>query len=125
MHTKKKQKGSLIMIDFNTFRALYEDAKTCDSEAKYVMERRWEDWMSEIADTDKIADVLCSIYTMTNGGFAEIVRQYKNMRQMCEVLCIPYSTAQKWSVGHQKPASYLLMLMVYATVNYDKMHKSE
>lgn len=113
------------MIDFNTFRALYEDAKTCDSEAKYVMERRWEDWMSEIADTDKIADVLCSIYTMTNGGFAEIVRQYKNMRQMCEVLCIPYSTAQKWSVGHQKPASYLLMLMVYATVNYDKMHKSE
>lgn len=112
------------MIDFNAFRALYEDAKTCNSEENYVMERRWEDWMSEIADTDKIADVLRSIYAMTNGGFAAIVRQYKNMRQMCEVLGIPYSTAQKWSVGHQKPASYLLMLMVYATVNYDKMHKS-
>lgn len=113
------------MIDFNTFCTLYEDAKTCDSEAKYVMERRWEDWMSEIADTDKIADVLRSIYAMTNGDFAAIVRQYKNMRQMCEVLGIPYSTAQKWSVGHQKPASYLLMLMVYATVNYSNMYKSE
>lgn len=112
------------MINFNTFCVLYEDAKACDSEAKYVMERRWEDWMSEIADTDKIADVLRRIYIMANEGFAAVVRQYKNMRQMCEVLGIPYSTAQKWSVGHQKPAAYLLMLMVYATVNYDKMNKS-
>lgn len=113
------------MIDFNAFRALYEDAKTCDSEAKYVMERRWEDWMNGISDSDKIADVLRRIYTMTNEGFTAIVRQYKNMRQMCEVLGIPYSTAQKWSVGHQKPATYLLMLMVYATVNYSNMYKSE
>ena len=112
------------MIDFNTFRTLYEDAKSCDSEEKYVMERRWEDWMSEIGDTDKIADVLRRIYTMTNGGFVAVVKQYKNMRQMCEVLGVPYSTAQKWSVGQQKPAAYLLMLMVYATVNYYKMHKS-
>lgn len=113
------------MIDFNTFCVLYEDAKTCDSEAKYVNERRWEDWMKGIGNSDKIADVLRRIYTMANEGFAAVVRQYKNMRQMCEVLCIPYSTAQKWSVGHQNPAAYLLMLMVYATVNYNNMYKSE
>lgn len=112
------------MIDFNAFRALYEDAKACNSEEKYVMERGWEDWMNGIKDSDKIADVLRRIYTMTNGGFTAIAKQYKNMRQMCEILDIPYSTAQKWSVGHQKPAAYLLMLMVYATVNYDKVHKS-
>lgn len=111
------------MIDFNTFCTLYEDAKACDSEVKYVTERRWEDWMNEFSDSDEIADVLRSIYTMTHGGFAAIARQYKNMRQMCELLDIPYSTAQKWSVGQQKPAAYLLMLMVYATVNYDKMQK--
>ncbi|MFR8364869.1 hypothetical protein [Ruminococcus callidus] len=87
------------------------------------MERGWQEWMSEIADTDKIADVLRRIYTMANEGFAAVVRQYKNMRQMCQLLGIPYSTAQKWSLGKQKPASYLLMLMVYATVNYDKMQK--
>ena len=46
------------VIDFNTFCTLYEDAKACDSEVKYVMERGWQEWMSEIADTDKIADVL-------------------------------------------------------------------
>ena len=111
------------MIDFNTFCTLYEDAKACDSEVKYVTERRWEDWMNEFSDSDEIADVLRRIYTMTNEGFTAIVRQYKNMRQMCEVLGIPYSTAQKWSVGQQKPAAYLLMLMVYATVNYDKTQK--
>lgn len=111
------------MIDFNAFRALYEDAKACDSEVKYVTERRWEDWMSGIEDSDKIADVLRSIYTMTHGGFVAVAKRYKNMRQMCEVLCIPYSTAQKWSVGQQKPAAYLLMLMVYATVNYNNMYK--
>ena len=111
------------MSDFNTFCTLYEDAKACDSEVKYVMERGWQEWMSEIADTDKIADVLRRIYTMANEGFAAVVRQYKNMRQMCQLLGIPYSTAQKWSLGKQKPASYLLMLMVYATVNYDKMQK--
>lgn len=113
------------MIDFNAFRSLYEDAKACDSEVKYVNERRWEDWMREFADTDKITDVLRSIYTMTNGGFTAVAKRYKNMRQMCEVLGIPYSTAQKWSVGQQKPAAYLLMLMVYATVNYNNMYKSE
>ncbi|WP_443720188.1 hypothetical protein [Ruminococcus callidus] len=79
--------------------------------------------MNEFSDSDEIADVLRSIYTMTHGGFAAIARQYKNMRQMCELLDIPYSTAQKWSVGQQKPAAYLLMLMVYATVNYDKTQK--
>lgn len=113
------------MIDFNTFCTLYEDAKACDSEVKYVMERGWQEWMSEIADTDKIADVLRRIYIMANDGFSAVVKQYKNMKQMCRLLGIPYSTAQKWSLGKQKPASYLLMLMVYATVNYDKMHKSE
>ena len=111
------------MIDFNTFCTLYEDAKACDSEVKYVTERRWEDWMNEFSDSDEIADVLRSIYTMTHGGFAAIAMQYKNMRQMCELLAIPYSTAQKWSVGQQKPAAYLLMLMVYATVNYDNTQK--
>ena len=65
------------MIDFNTFCTLYEDAKACDSEVKYVMERGWQEWMSEIADTDKIADVLRRIYTMANEGFAAVVRQYK------------------------------------------------
>ena len=79
--------------------------------------------MNEFSDSDEIADVLRSIYTMTHGGFAAIARQYKNMRQMCELPDIPYSTAQKWSVGQQKPAAYLLMLMVYATVNYDKTQK--
>ena len=113
------------MIDFNTFRTLYEDAKACDSEVKYVTERKWEDWMSEFADTDKITDVLRSVYTMTHGGFTAVAKRYKNMRQMCEVLGVPYSTAQKWSVGQQKPAAYLLMLMVYATVNCDNVHKSE
>ena len=111
------------MIDFNTFCTLYEDAKACDSEVKYVTERRWEDWMNEFSDSDEIADVLRRIYTMANEGFTAVVRQYKNMRQMCQLLGIPYSTAQKWSLGKQKPASYLLMLMVYATVNYDKMQK--
>ena len=115
------------MIDFNTFRTLYAEAKNYDSEGKYIMERGWQEWMNGIdnADTDKISDVLRKIYIMANDGFSAVVKQYKNMRQMCRLLGIPYSTAQKWSLGKQKPASYLLMLMVYATVNYDKMHKSE
>lgn len=113
------------MIDFNTFRTLYAEAKNYDSEGKYIMERGWQEWMNGLDDADEIATMLRKIYSMANGGFSAVVKQYKSMREMCKVLGIPYSTAQKWSVGQQKPAEYLLTLMVYATVNYDKMHKSE
>ena len=82
------------MIDFNTFRALYAEAKNYDSEGKYIMERGWQEWMNGLDDADEIASMLRKIYGMANGGFSEIVSQYKNMKKMCNFFSIPYSTAQ-------------------------------
>lgn len=113
------------MIDFNTFRALYAEAKNYDSEGKYIMERGWQEWMNGLDDADEIANMLRKIYSMANGGFAEIVSQYKNMKQMCNFFGIPYSTAQKWSIEERNPSDYVLLLLAYATINIDKMHKSE
>ena len=58
--------------------------------------------MNGLDDADEIANMLRKIYGMANGGFAEIVSQYKNMKQMCSFFFLPYSTAQKWGSGERR-----------------------
>lgn len=104
------------MIDFNTFLNLYAEAEEYDSEEMYALGRGWQEWMDGIADVGEITSLLHDIYDMSRNGFQAIMERFRNLRHLAEVLCVPYSTAQKWKAGTQKPPKYTAMLMAYATI---------
>lgn len=111
------------MLDFETFRTLYGEAKEYDNEERYIMERGWQEWMD---DTDSAVDTLRKIYAIGKKGFPALVQQYKTMKQMCNWMTIPYTTAQKWNNGSREPAEYIIMLIAYATLNtFDSKHTED
>lgn len=116
MKTGNKPNGE-VMIDFETFKSLYLDAKKYDNVNVYIMERGWKNWMNDIGDSTAIANLLRDIYHMSHDGFKAIKDSFKTMRQLSSTLCIPYSTVQKWAAGTNNPQEYLLLLLAYATLS--------
>lgn len=103
------------MIDFDTFRTLYGEAKEYSgNEELYIMERGWQDWMD---DTDSVVDTLRKIYAVSNKGFKSLVPEFRSLKHLCRWLVIPYGTAQKWASGEHEPSEYIVMLMAYATIS--------
>lgn len=105
------------MIDFNTFRTLYGEAKECADEETYIAERGWQEWMKDFANADQIADFLRDIYNMSRNGFQAILLHFRTLHQMVDLFCMPYSTAQKWKTGVTNPTESVLLLMSYAVIN--------
>lgn len=104
----------MMLVDFTTFRDLYITSKKYADNEKFIFEVGWKRWMHGHS-SDEIILFLRTIYNVSHDGLVAIMSQYKNMKQMSEVLTIPYSTVQKWKSGLSTPAEHLILLMAYAT----------
>lgn len=102
------------MIDFTTFKGLYGEAKEATSEEHYIVNRGWQEWMTE---TNGAVDILHKIYAVVKNGFKALLPEYKNLKSLCEYLALPYGTAQKWKNDVCNPPEYVLMQLLYATIN--------
>ena len=102
------------MIDFTTFKTLYSEAKCATDEERYIMGRGWQDWMT---DTNGAIDILRKIYAVVKNGFKALLPEYRNLKSLCEYLALPYGTAQKWKSEVCNPPEYVLMQLLYATIN--------
>lgn len=103
------------MIKFETFKQLWSEAKEYDDIDMYVMERGWQEWMNGIG-TDTIVQLLNNIYDCSRGDINTIFEHYSTLRQASNMLCIPYSTCQKWTGGNNNPPDYTKMWMAYITI---------
>ena len=106
-----------MVINFDTFKKLWDEAKSYSYVDRYIMERGWEDWMEQIQGADEIAELLKKIYSLSRGGIYEVIKQFKNMRVMSTQLGIPYGTIQNWKLGDSDPPEYLVMMIAYTTIN--------
>lgn len=102
------------MISFTTFKVLYDEAKEATNEERYVMDRDWQEWMTS---TNSAIDTLRKIYAVVKKGFKALLPEYKNLKSLCEYLALPYGTAQKWKNDVCNPPEYVLMQLLYATIN--------
>ena len=105
------------MINFDTYRTLYGEAKTYDDIEMYIMERGWQDWMDDM-DADQIADLLRRIYTISRDGIGGMLEtEGIKLTVLCRRYCIPYDSAQKWRSGERHAPDYLMLLLGWAIIS--------
>ena len=106
------------MIDFETYKALYNKAKSYDNVDKYIMQD-WQDWMKEYDNADIIAKVMRRIYNLAHEGLTEILKHYK-MTELSKLYNTPYKTVQSWKYGTGKISESTLMLIGYTLIHTSK-----
>ncbi len=105
------------MINFDTYRALYAEAREYTNIDMYIMERGWQDWMDGM-DADQIADLLRDIHAISRGGFSAAVKiEGLKLTAFCKRYCLPYSTAQKWVGDIAAPAEYMVLHLGYSVIS--------
>lgn len=106
------------MINFDTYRALYAEARQYEDIDRYIMERGWQDWMDFIGDADQIADLLRAVYTISRDGIDGMLSvEGGKLTEFCKRYCLPYSTVQKWKLKETAPAEHTMLLLGYAVLN--------
>lgn len=103
------------MINFETFRSLYGEAKEYTDIDYYTAERGWQDWMSGLP-TNEITQILSGIFEYAHEGFSAVLRHYNSLKQVSLLFAVPYDTTYKWKSGDSKPAEYTIMMMAYITM---------
>lgn len=105
------------MIDFETYRQLYSEAREYRRFDMYVAERGWEDWMEMVPEGNGIK-LLKAIYKISNGGIESMLQVSGfNLKGIADLCVIPYTTLQRWKLGISSAPEYTLMLMSYAIVS--------
>lgn len=106
------------MISFDTYRALYAEARQYEDIDRYIMERGWQDWMDSIGDADQIADLLRAIHAVSREGIIGMLAvDGTKLTEFCKRYCLPYSTAQKWKLGTVPPSDQMMILLGYAVIS--------
>lgn len=103
------------MIKFDDFKQLWEEAKKYDSVNVYIMERGWQQWMNGL-DAETVVQLLTDVYNCSQGSINKIFEHYKTLKKASDVLCIPYSTCQKWVGGIGSPSEYAKLWIAYITI---------
>lgn len=107
------------MIDYETYKQLYEKAKNYDNVDKYIMQG-WQDWMKEYDNADIIAKVLRRIYNLAHEGFFEILKYFK-MTEFSKLYNTPYRTVQGWKSGEGKISESMVILVGYTLIHSSKL----
>ena len=105
------------MINFDTYRTLYAEAREYNDIDRYIMERGWQDWMDGM-DADQIADLLRAVYTISRGGVEGMLAvEGTKLTAFCKRYLLPYNTAQKWKLGTNIATDYTMLHLGYAVIS--------
>lgn len=105
------------MINFDTYRRLYGEAKEYDNIDMYIMERGWQDWMDDMS-ADEITKLLRAVYSIGRDGFKSMVEiSGTKLAEFCRRYLLPYRSAQNWLNGEREAPEYTMLLLGYAVLS--------
>lgn len=104
-------------MNYSLFAQLLSEAKEAKNIDSYIIERGWQDWMSDYnndSDATAITDILKLIYEIGNMSIEELVDEFISVtKETIKSACIPKRTLHSWKSGEREPAPYLLVMMAY------------
>ena len=114
---EQSRKG--IVMTYEVFKKLYNEAKLVDSYDKYMMTIGWQDWMQDYRSSDynadKLLDICDFIYKCANGGVRELCNAAKiKMTKLSLIVNIPYTTLQRWAYGQTDYPEHIKQLVTFA-----------
>ena len=106
-----------MFVNYPTFIRLYDESMQYDDIDMYIGERGWQDWMGDESNTEKVIEILQTIYDLSRMTFPEIRSLLGFSRaEMSRQYQIKIRTLESWDSEKDKKniIDYAKGLLLYA-----------